>query len=333
MSERKGLDPHLQELLSEQAEHAPDLTRLSDAERVKVARAGMPRGLAARDAIEGLPNAVARRDLTLADGLPARLYTPVGGEAPRPLLVYLHGGGWVAGSLDTHDPFCCLLSEAARVLILSIGYRQPPEHPFPAALDDAIAAVRWAAAHAGELGGDPERLALGGDSAGGQLAAVAANELCAAPDAPHLRALLLLYPVTDHPDAQPDAHHGSYEQNATGFGLTAEAMQWLWRQYAPEGSPDDPRLSPLRLKKVPELPATLVATAEYDVLRDEGIAYADKLRAAGVALTHLHAADMNHNFAVAPDKVARFPQSLETLNEIAGWLRAMLGVSLRAARD
>lgn len=329
MSERKGLDPHLQELLNEQAERAPDLTRMSDPERVKAVRAAMPRSLAARDAIAGLPNHVQRRDLYVLEQVPGRLYTPTGGQAPRPLLVYLHGGGWVAGTLDTHDPFCCLLSEAAQTTILSVAYRQPPEHPFPAALDDSVAALRWATAHAAELGADPGRLALGGDSAGGQLAAAAANEFCAAAEAPHLRALLLLYPVTDH----PAAHHPSYEQNSTGFGLTAEAMHWFWRQYAPEGSPEDPRLSPLRLQEVPKLPATLVATAEYDVLRDEGKAYADKLRAAGVAVTHLHAEDMNHNFSVSPDKVARFPQSLQALNEIAGWLRAMLGNSLRARRD
>lgn len=210
-----------------------------------------------------------------------------------------------------------------------MDYRQPPEHPFPAAADDAVAAVRWAATHASELGADAARLAVGGDSAGGNLAAVAVNELCATAEAPALRAQLLLYPVTDH----PEAHHPSYEQNGNGYGLTAEAMHWFWQQYAPVGSPDDPRLSPLRLKEVPGLPATLVATAEYDVLRDEGQAYAEKLRKAGIALTHLHTGDMNHNFPVSPDKVARFPQSRELLNEVAGWLRAMLGNSLRAARN
>ncbi len=152
------------------------------------------------------------------------------------------------------------------------------------------------------------------------MAAVAANQLCATPELQPLHALLLLYPVTYH----PIAHHASYIENATGYGLEADTMRWFWQQYAPDVSPDDPSVSPLQLQKVPALPPTLVATAEYDVLRDEGIAYAKKLAMAGIAVTHLHAPDMNHNFVAFPGTVQRFPQSDATLAQISQWLQAVL---------
>lgn len=209
------------------------------------------------------------------------------------------------------------MSEAAGLIIVSVDYRLAPEHPFPAALDDTLAAVHWAADHAREWGGDPSRLALGGDSAGGNLAAVAANRLCGEAEPHSLCALLLLYPVTDH----PAAGHLSYEQNATGYGLEANLMRWFWQQYAPAVAPENPDVSPLQLRLVPPLPSTLIATAHYDVLRDEGLAYVAKLKGAGVSVTHLHAADMNHNFPVHPGTVARFPQSVATLAEMAAFLR------------
>lgn len=334
MPERKPIAPELRRYLDEQAASAPDVTRMSDPERVSAARASLVNALKSRDSIPGLPNAVQTRDVELAGGRPGRAYLPAHpGPMPKPMLVYLHGGGWVAGSLSTHDPFCRLLAEAADLVILSVDYRQPPENPFPAAVDDALAAVHWAAEHANELGAHPERLALGGDSAGGNLAAVAANVLAVTPHAPRLSAQVLLFPVTDHPSAK----HPSYEENATGYGLTAENMSWYWRQYVGDASPDEPGFSPLRLDPMPPLPPTLVLTSEYDVLRDEGTAYAEKLRRAGVATTHLHAPDMHHNFPVSPGTVARFAQSQTTLNEVAGWLRAMMHValpgSLRTAAD
>jgi acetyl esterase len=234
--------------------------------------------------------------------------------------VYLHGGGWVAGSVATHDPFCRLLSEAAEVVVASIEYRMAPEHPYPAALHDTLTAVQWAHQRAGEWGGDATRLALGGDSAGANLAAVVANRLCATTGNLPLRALLLLYPVTD----SPQAGHSSYVENAAGYGLEANLMRWFWQQYAPGASPGDPDISPLQLHKLPALPPTLVTTAEYDVLRDEGLVYVQKLAVAGVVVTHQHAPDMHHNFPVHPATVARFPQCDAALTNIAGWLRATL---------
>jgi acetyl esterase len=320
MRERKPVDQALRRFLDEQAAALGAPVEMTDEARTRMLRQRMVRALESRTSIPGLPNQVEMRQVEIASGLFARLYTPPGPEGRLPMLVYLHGGGWVAGSVATHDPFCRLLSGAAEVIIASIEYRMAPEHPYPAALNDTFAAVQWADQHAGEWGGDVTRLALGGDSAGANLAAVAANRLCATAEKHPLRALLLLYPVTD----SPQAGHGSYIENATGYGLEANIMRWFWQQYAPGVSPADPDASPLQLHKLPALPPTMVTTAEYDVLRDEGLAYAQKLDAAGVATTHLHAPEMHHNFPVHPGTVARFPQCDAAVLKIAGWLRATL---------
>ena len=325
MAERKPIDGALRRFLDEQAAAVPGGSApIADEERVRLGRALMMRMLESRTSIPGLPNGVETREVEISQTLTGRLYTP-NAAAPLPVLVYLHGGGWVFGSVATHDPFCRLLSEAAGVVVVSVEYRLAPEHPYPAALEDTLSAVHWAAAQAGQWNGDSGRLALGGDSAGANLAAVAANRLGVTAEKRMLQALLLLYPVTDH----PSAGHPSYTENATGYGLEANLMRWFWEQYAPGVPPENPDASPLQLQKLPPLPPTLVTTAEYDVLRDEGLAYAKKLEAAGVAVTHLHAPDMHHNFPVHPGTVARFPQSHATLAEIAGWLRKTLGQSLQ----
>ena len=257
-----------------------------------------------------------------AEGIRARVYVPfTPQQTPLPVLVYLHGGGWVAGSIETHDPFCRLLALRAGVSIVSVAYRLAPESPHPAAIEDALAAVRWAVEQCPKWNGDPQRIALGGDSAGGHLAAVVANRLAVDKAGPRLRALALLYPVTDHPSGA----HPSFAENATGYGLEASGMLWFWNQYlGNDASPDDPEVSPLRAALPAGLPPTLVATAQYDVLRDEGIAYARKLEAAGVAVTHVHTADMHHDFPVSPGTVARFPQSMQALDQIAAFLREAL---------
>jgi acetyl esterase len=320
MRERKPIDQALRRFLDEQAAALGAPVEMTDEARTRMLRQRMVRALESRTSIPGLPNQVEMRQVEIASGLFARLYTPPAVEVRLPLLVYLHGGGWVAGSVATHDPFCRLLSETAEVIIASIEYRMAPEHPYPVAVDDTLAAVQWADHHAGEWGGDVTRLALGGDSAGANLAAVVANRLGATVGKHPLRALLLLYPVTD----SPQAGHPSYIDNATGYGLEANIMSWFWQQYAPGISPADPDVSPLQLQKLPALPPTLVTTAEYDVLCDEGLEYAQKLEAAGVAVTHLHAPDMHHNFPVHPGTVARFPQCNAALADIAGWLRSTL---------
>jgi acetyl esterase len=318
MREREPIDAELRSFLDEQSADAGNLNPalMTDNERVQIVRLPEIRAF-----IPGLPNMVEMREVKIAPNLSGRLYLPSQAKS-LPVLVYLHGGGWVAGSVETHDPFCRLLSESAVMIVVSVEYRLAPEHPYPAAIEDALIAVEWAANHAAEWGGDAAKLLIGGDSAGANLAAVTANRLCANTEMHGLRlsALMLLYPVTDH----PSANHPSYTENSTGYGLEAEAMCWFWNQYAPDTLPDNSDISPLQLKNVPVLPPTLVATAEYDVLRDEGIAYAEKLREAGVAVTHLHSPDMNHNFPVGLDMVARFPQCDDTHNAIADWLRVTL---------
>src|ERR1700722_16459117 len=195
MRERKPMDPALRSFLEAQAAAAGPVPA-SDAGLVTARRVLIIRALESRSSIPGLPNKVETRDVAISGALAGRLYTPPRPAEKLPVLVYLHGGGWVAGSVATHDPFCRLLSEAAGVIIASVEYRRAPEHPPPAALEDAFAAVRWAANNAAQWGGDAARLALGGDSSGGHLAAVTANRLCATREGPALHGLLLLYPVT-----------------------------------------------------------------------------------------------------------------------------------------
>jgi acetyl esterase len=320
MRERTPIDSALRRFIDEQTAGLSPLTGMTDEERARVVRERMVRALESRTSIPGLPNKVETREVEIASGLGARLYLPPGSAGPLPVLIYLHGGGWVAGSVATHDPFCRLLSNASGVILVSVEYRLAPEHPYPATVEDTLAAAYWARGHASDWGGDPRQLALGGDSAGANLAAVAANRLCVMPEWQVLRALMLLYPVTD----SPDAGHPSYTENATGYGLEASAMRWFWQQYAPGVSPTDVDASPMQLRNVPALPPVLVATAEYDVLRDDGLAYAEKLETAGVAVTRLDAPDMHHNFPVHPGTVARFPQCDSAFARIASWLRATL---------
>ena len=213
-----------------------------------------------------------------AGTIPARLYAPRAAPAPAPLLVYYHGGGWVQGSVATHDEGCRLLAHLAGVRVLSVDYRLAPEHPHPAAVDDAIAAYAWVAAQPARVGADPARLAVGGDSAGGNLAAIVAQ---AARDDDALADpafQLLIYPACDLAEKAPSVH-----AFADGFLLTEESMDWYSDKYVPDRARcADPRVSPLRAADLSRLPPAFVATCVPDPLRDEGEAYAARLRAAGV---------------------------------------------------
>ena len=207
--------------------------------------------------------------------IPVRVYRPAG-EAPKPVVVYFHGGGWVLGSLGTHDGTCRRLADGADAVVVSVDYRMGPEDRFPAAVDDSYAALTWVAAHAAELGADPARLVVAGDSAGGNLAAVV-SQLARDGDGPAIRFQLLVYPVTDH-----EFTSMSMKENATGYYLTRDAMRWFYGHYLGDpGQGGDPRVSPLRASDLSGLPPAFVLTAQYDPLRDQGIAYADALRAAG----------------------------------------------------
>ena len=228
------------------------------------------------------------RDLDVA-GIPARLYTPSTlTKTPGPLLVFLHGGGFVFGGLESHDGPCRLVAELSGVRILAVDYRLAPEHPFPAAYDDAVAAFDWAVSHAAYLGADPERIGVGGDSAGGNLAAgvaLAALEKCAFQ--------LLIYPVTD-----VDAETESRRLFAQGFFLTSEFVDFAGRSYVgADVDHRDPRISPLYASIPPEgVAPAYVATAGFDPLRDEGEAYARRLEEAGVKVETRRYADQIHAF-------------------------------------
>ena len=229
------------------------------------------------------------RHFTVADR-PARLFVPTRAPASSPLLVFFHGGGWVYGDLDSHDAACRFLAERSGVRVLAVDYRLAPEHPFPAAYDDAVAAYRWVAGHATDLGGDPARLAVGGDSAGGNLAAVVAVE--AARSGLPLAFQLLVYPATDL-----SRRTQSRRLFGNGFYLTERFMDQCTDAYAPE--PDqasDPRVSPLLGEVPPGLAPAYVATAGFDPLRDEGEAYARHLADAGATVELRRFADQIHGF-------------------------------------
>jgi acetyl esterase len=245
-----------------------------------------------------------------AGPLAARLYVPRGVQTPGPLLVYYHGGGWVEGSAATHDPSCRLLAHLAGVRILSVDYRLAPEHPFPAAADDALAAYRDARARAAELGADPARIAVGGDSAGGHLAAVTALALRGEPDAPAFQ--LLIYPGLDMTRKRP-----SRLRFGTGFVLTEESMTWYEDQYAPDRERRaDPRVSPLRAPDLAGVAPAHVATALADPLRDEGEEYAARLGRAGVPVA-LYRHPQVHGFF----NLTAMRSGLRGLTLIAGALR------------
>jgi acetyl esterase len=244
-----------------------------------------------RPPLAPVASAVDRRIPGPAGEIPVRVYTP-NGTAPFPVLVYFHGGGWVIGGLETHDGVCRALADGAGCLVVSIDYRLAPEHRYPAAAEDCYAATRWTAAHAAELGADAARLAVGGDSAGGNLAAVV-SLMARDRGGPPIAFQLLVYPVTD---ARADT--SSYRDNAEGYLLTAGDMDWFWGHYLGDDRANgaEPYASPLRATDVSRLPPALVITAEFDPLRDEGEAYAAHLKEAGVAARVTRYDGMIHGF-------------------------------------
>ena len=210
--------------------------------------------------------------------LAIRAYTPVG-AGPLPIYVYFHGGGWVIGDLDTEDAALRATCNAAQCLVVSVNYRHAPEHKFPAAVHDAYGATRWIAEHGSSLGGDTSRIAVGGTSAGGNLAAVVC-QLARAASSPRIIKQILITPVLDCSDTP------SRRECAVGYGLERVTMDWFQDQYWRTPADGlDPRASPSRAADLSGLPEALILTAEFDPLRDEGQAYAARLRAAGVSVT------------------------------------------------
>jgi acetyl esterase len=268
----------------------------------------------------GEPEAVASVEDRLIDGpagaLPIRIYTPACEEqGPFPMLVYFHSGGWVFGSIEAHDPVCRALANHACCLVISVGYRLAPEHPFPAAPEDCYAATQWVAQHAHALNGDPAHIAVGGDSAGGNLAAVVA-QMARDRQGPALCYQVLIYAETDH--YEPGT--ASYTTYAEGYGLTREDMIWYWDQYLawPEGRVH-PYAAPLRTPNLRGLSPALIITAEYDPVRDEAEQYAQRLQQAGATVRLSRYAGMIHSFF---RMFALFEQSHQALAEVADALRA-----------
>lgn len=227
-----------------------------------------------------------------AGDLPVRIYTPVAAGGTCPALVYFHGGGWVIGDLDTHDALCRTLANEAGCKVIAVDYRLAPEHPFPAAFDDAYAAVKWVEANSSEIGIDPNRIAVAGDSAGGNLAAAVCLK-AKADKGLEIAFQLLIYPVTDVPGGTQ-----SYKDFAEGYFLEAEGMGWFWNHYVLSGGgdPADPLAAPLRAPSLAGLPPAYVVTAGFDVLRDEGKAYAEALKKAGVEVEYVNYEGMIHGF-------------------------------------
>ena len=305
------LDPEIQRIVDRADAGTP-------AHLVPVAEA---RAVHARDTpmLSGPGEAVAEvRDVSVpgpGGALRVRLFRPAH-AGPLPLVVYVHGGGWVIGSIEGFDPLCRALANAAGALVASVDYRLAPEHPFPAAPDDVCAAVRWLADHARELDADPDRIAVAGDSAGGNLATVAARRLRDA-GGPPLRFQALIYPVCD--SALDTA---SYRECGEGPGLTTASMRRFWDLYLDGADGRHPDASPLRAEDLSGLPPAFVLTVTADVLRDEGEAYARALEAAGVPVTLRRYDGAVHGFFrwLAVSRLAR-----EAVAEVGAALRANLG--------
>ena len=230
-----------------------------------------------------------------AGDIPVRVFTPPG-AGPFPVLMWFHGGGWVVGSVKTNDPTCRHLAKQAECVVVSVDYRLAPEHKFPAAANDCFAATSWVASNASSLNGDPRKLAVGGGSAGGNLATVV-SLMARDRGTPVLVHQLLICPVTEHSLDTP-----SYSQNANGYLLTRDAMIWYWDHYlGNEGDDANPYAAPMRAQDLSGLPPALVITAEFDPLRDEGEAYAQRLKEAGVATTCTRYDGMIHGFFGRPE--------------------------------
>lgn len=250
--------------------------------------------------------------------IPLRFYAPAG-EGPFPVLVFYHGGGWVRGSIEAYDGLCRRLANGAECLVVSVEYRRAPEHPFPAGFEDCYAATEWAQRHAADLGGDPDRVAVGGDSAGGNLAAAVA--LAARDrDGPDLEHQLLIYPAVNHPSIR---WFDSYDDNGAGYFLEMDSVEWYHEQYTGPADMGNQYAFPLRARDLSELPSATVLTAGFDPLADEGDAYADRLESADIETTRLHYESQIHAFLSLYEHL---DGGARALDDIASELRSVLSV-------
>jgi acetyl esterase len=309
------LDPQVQALLEEMNKQGlPPFEQMSPTFARSVA-------MGFRD-LQGEPQNVAEVRDILVPGpvgkLPVRIYDPDPGKA-LPLLVYFHGGGWVIGDIEVVDRPCRALANAAHCVVASVNYRLSPETKFPGPVEDCYAATSWLAAHAAELGADPARVAVSGDSAGGNLSAAVAL-MARDRNGPKLAFQLLIYPVTAPAKGTTFA---SYTENAENYLLTRAAMEWFWDHYLDaEAEGRNPYASPLFAADHGRLPPAMVITAEFDPLRDEGMAYARKLREAGVDVKTSHYEGLIHGFFWMAGVIDR---GRELIAEMGDELRRRLG--------
>lgn len=312
------LDSQFGRWLQDAADNTPDVSAMSAAERRVVAdQANMK---LQRPPLAYPVAQIRNLDVPGPNGtLRLRLYYPIvhGSSASRPMTIFFHGGGFVTGSLASYDVICRALCRASKTIIVALDYRLAPEHPFPAAPEDALAAVLYIATHAAGLGGDAERLALAGDSAGAQLAALTALRV-RDEGGPALRGQCLLYPMLDF---QPEGM-ASLTQNASGYGFTREARDWYIEQYLPdEASRRHPFNTLLERQDLEGLPPALVVTAEFDPVRDEGVRYAELLAGQGVLTRHSHYYGMIHAFI---RRLGQHVQADQAIDECGVWLRRVL---------
>jgi acetyl esterase len=302
------LDPQIQAVLDEQA--AQVVPPVEDSTPAEV------REVLARRSKEqwGELEDMASIEDTDAEGVPIRIYRPVETDAPSMALVYFHGGGWVAGSIETHDGPCRALARRAGIVVVSVDYRLAPEHPFPTPLEDAWTATQWVSSHADELKLDVEKIGVGGDSSGGALAAAVSRR--GRDHAIPIALQLLLYPVTSHTQDTP-----SFSLFSDGYGLTRNAMRWYWDQYLGGNDGANPDASPAREMDLRRLPRAVVVTAEADILRDEAESYAQRLFLSTVETEGYRYDGMIHGFLRMAAKVER---SNKAWDEIAESVKAML---------
>lgn len=311
------LDPTMKALLDQiSAQSTPNLydVAISDARAIF---SGLLKAVGVQDAPIGkLSNIVCPGP---AGEIPLRIYTPVAATSePIPALVYYHGGGFVVGDLDAYDGLCRTLANDAGIRVIAVDYRLAPEHKFPAAIEDAYAALVYIEANAAELGVDANRIAVGGDSAGGGAAAVVA-QLARDQGGPRIAFQLLLFPLT-----QIGEETGSLRKNAEGYFLDRATLDWFYKCYLPDGADTrDPRISPLAIKSAAGLPSAYIVTAEFDPLHDEGVRYATALRNAGVATTIVDYPGLVHNFIYFQTML---PEAVHALNDAAAALRKALKV-------
>jgi len=312
------LDPQAQAILAQMAAAPPihTLTPTQAREMMKAMFVSGPEEPVAHVENRGIPGP--------QGDIPIRIYTPTG-QSPFPILVFFHGGGWVLGDLDTCDAFCRSLANQVGCVVVSVDYRLAPEHPFPAAPEDCYAATRWMADHAAELNGDASRIAVGGDSAGGNLAAII-PQMARDRGGPPLVFQLLIYPATDLRMNTP-----SITENGEGYGLTRQDIIWFLNHYVKsEEEKTNPLASPFLTSDLSGLPPALVITAEFDPLRDEGEAYAKRLKEAGGIVTISRYDGMIHGFVSMASFLDRGKQGLQ---ECIAALRAAFQLPATAAEQ